>query len=126
MTKPGAIATSEAIRSGAVAGAVATILLFAPAMPAWAGGIVAASIGTASAQVLAAAPGVGRRYLVIDNESATIACAFGGAAALNTAGSWTIAPGGRLALGVGYGVSFQDSLDCIASADSTPATILWE
>jgi hypothetical protein len=108
--------------------ALAVALALAPALPASAGGIVAASVGTASAQVLAAATGVGRRYLLIDNESATatIACTFDGAAALNTAGSWTIAPGGRLALGVGYGVSFSDSLNCIASADGTPATILWE
>jgi len=84
------------------------------------GTVSGAIVGTASAQVLAAGA---RQLLAIDNEStsATIACAFGGAAAINGAGSFTIPPGVTRTW-TAYPVP-ADAVNCIASAASTPATI---
>lgn len=84
------------------------------------GSVSAATIGASSAQVLAAAP---RRLLAIDNESAsaTIACAFGTTAGINTAGSFTIPPG-VTRVWSSYPVP-ADAVNCIASAASTPATV---
>lgn len=84
------------------------------------GSVTAATIGTSSAQVLAAAS---RQLLAIDNESttATIACAFGAPAAINTAGSFTLAPG-VTRVWKDYPVP-ADAVNCIASAASTPATV---
>lgn len=84
------------------------------------GTVSAATVGTSSAQVLAAAS---RRLLAIDNESttATIACAFGATAAINTAGSFTIPPGVTRTWR-DYPVP-ADAVNCIASASSTPATV---
>lgn len=85
--------------------------------------VIAASVGVASAQALAAA--TGRRVLLaIDNESttATIACTVDGTtAALNSAGSWTIGPG---ATRVWDGTMVPTGpVKCIASGASTPVTI---
>lgn len=84
------------------------------------GSVTPATIGTSSAQVLAAGS---RRLVTIDNESATatIACAFGATAAINTAGSYTIAPG-YTRVWDKYPVP-ADAVNCIASAASTPATV---
>jgi hypothetical protein len=81
---------------------------------------VAATITGASTQVLAAAP---RRKLSIDNESATatIACAFGAAAAINAAGSYTLTPG-QTRVWSAYPVP-ADALNCISNAGPSPATI---
>ena len=90
--------------------------------------VLAATVTSSSTQMLAA----GRRsYLSIDNESssASIACAFGAAAALNTAGSFT--------LGAGVTRTWQpdpsqpyaltptigQAINCISSAGPSPATI---
>lgn len=96
-----------------------------------AGGVTAVTIGTSSAQALAAPTNQGWRFLVIDNESttATIACTFDGTAAINTAGSFTIPPESssgtnRLILGP-FAATIHNAIDCIASA-SAPATILAE
>lgn len=82
----------------------------------------AVTVGTTSSQALAAAAGI-RRFLAIDNESMTaaIACAFGGAAALNTAGSWTIPPGMTRTWNGTFVPS--DAVNCIASAAGTPVTV---
>lgn len=81
----------------------------------------AATIGATSAQALA---GGTRKYLLIKNESASafIACRFAGTAALNTAGSITLAP----YAGFTWEGTFvpSDAINCIASAGSTPATIV--
>lgn len=86
------------------------------------GSTTAVSVGTTSAQVLAAAVSV-RRFLAIDNESATVAvaCAFGTTAALNSAGSWTIPPGMTRTWNGTFVPS--DALNCIANATATPVTI---
>jgi len=80
----------------------------------------AATITNTSAQVVAAAS---RQFLVIDNESttATIACNFGGTAAINTAGSFTIPPGSTRTW-ASYPVP-ADTVNCISSVASSPATI---
>ena len=87
-----------------------------------AGSTSAVTVGTSSAPALGAAVG-GRKFLAIDNESqtATLACAFGAAAALNTAGSFTIPPGFTRT----WDGTFvpNDAVNCIASAGSTPVTI---
>jgi hypothetical protein len=80
------------------------------------------TIGTSSGQALAGSA-LGRRFLAIDNESvtATVACAFGATAALNTAGSWTIPPGMTRTWNGSFVPS--DTVNCIASAAATPVTI---
>lgn len=88
------------------------------------GAVSAVTVGNSSAQVLAKGP---RRYLDIKNESATasIACNFGGTAALNTAGNYTIPPGWHKSWPDGGNTNFvpSDTINCIASASSTPATL---
>jgi hypothetical protein len=85
------------------------------------GSVSSCTVGTSSAQCVAAA--ASRVTMAIDNESttATIACNFGGTAALNAAGSWTIPPGDTRT----WNGSFvpADAINCIASAASTPVTI---
>lgn len=80
-----------------------------------------ASVGVASAQALASGA---RKYLLLNNESASafVACAFAGSAALNTAGSITLAPYQSFT----WESSFvpNDAVNCIASAAATPLTIV--
>lgn len=67
-----------------------------------------------------------RQFLAIDNESATIAiaCAFGGAAAVNTGGSWTIPAGAtRTWPAVPGGPVPTDAINCIAASGSPTITI---
>ena len=87
------------------------------------GGWTAATIGVTSAQVLAA-DSTRKSTLAIQNVSttATIACSFSGAAALNTAGSFTIQPSSMLSFSTNYVP--QEAMTCISSAASTPATVI--
>lgn len=84
------------------------------------GSVTGVNVGTTSAQVLAAAP---RQLLALDNESttATVACAFGAVAAINTKGSFTLPPGVTRTWN-SYPVP-ADAVNCIASALATPLTI---
>ncbi len=84
------------------------------------GTVQAKTITNTSAQVLAAAA---RTLLAVDNESATatIACAFGAVAAINTAGSFTILPGNTRTW-VNYPIP-TEALNCISSAATSPATV---
>jgi hypothetical protein len=79
------------------------------------------TVGTSSAQALAA--GSASKFLDIMNESAsaTIACAFGATAVINGGGSITFPPGWHRS----WEGSFvpTDAVNCIASGASTPATI---
>lgn len=65
-----------------------------------------------------------RRMIAIDNEStsATIACSFGGTAATNTAGSWTIPPGSTRTWLPPAPIPL-DAINCISSAATSAATI---
>jgi hypothetical protein len=92
----------------------------APAQSAVTGSVSAATITNSSASILSAAS---RRLLAIKNESATasIACAFGATAALNTAGSFTIPPL-NLLIWRSYPVP-ADAANCISSVASSPATV---
>lgn len=107
--------------------AVAAALLLAGGAAIAASGvrtITAVTIAASSAQAIASSAG-GRMFLSINNESttATIACAFGATAAINTAGSYTISPGqGRTWTGSRDFPLKGDAINCIASAASTPAT----
>ena len=80
------------------------------------------TLGATSTQVIAGSVN-GRRFLAIDNESvtATVACAFGATAALNSAGSWTIPPGMTRTWNGGFVPS--DTVNCIASAAGTAVTV---
>lgn len=91
-----------------------------PAASAVTGSVAAATITNSSAQVVAAAS---RKLLAIDNESttATIACAFGGTATVNTAGSYTIPPGYTRTWN-SYPVP-ADAVNCISTAATSPATV---
>lgn len=105
--------------------AIAAALLLA-ASPAAARTITAATVGTSSTQALAAAVGP-RTFLSIDNEStaAAVACSFGGTAALNTAGDYTVPAGTTRTWTANF--SWRPlsgaALNCIASGASTPVTI---
>lgn len=106
--------------------AVALLVLLAVMPVARAANAIAVTVGASSAQALAA-PGIAYNFLSIDNESATatIACSFGGAAALNTAGSYTILPG-QTRVWNAPGWHTNQAINCIASASSTPATIEYQ
>lgn len=103
---------------------------------AQAGGVVAATLTNTSAEVVAASAGPGIRLIIIDNELTTdkIACRLGAAAALNTAGSITVAPYAtsnpehRVTIAAPPNVTIHDALNCISanSGLGSPATIFWE
>lgn len=84
------------------------------------GAYVAKTVTSSSTQMLAA--GVATKFLQINNESttATIACNFGGTAALNTAGSITLPPGWTAT----WDGTFipDDAINCISSAATSAAT----
>lgn len=86
------------------------------------GSAAAVTVGTSSAQALPPAA-LSRRFLAIDNESptATVACAFGAAAAISSAGSFTIPPQNTRTWDGTFVPS--DAVNCIASAGATPVTI---
>jgi hypothetical protein len=112
--------------------AIVAALFFAPALALAASHsgdqrtITSVSVTNSSAQAIGVSAGP-RLFLSIDNESATanIACNFGGTAALNTAGSYTIAAGTTRT----WGPVNKDNplsgaaINCISSAASSPATI---
>ena len=89
--------------------------------------LTAATVTNSSSQMLAASTGP-RTFLSVSNESATatIACRpDGGTAALNTAGSYTIAAGTVVVWGPTdpeYPVP-GGAVNCISNAASSPATI---
>lgn len=95
-------------------------LFTSPATSAVTGSVAAATITNSSTQVLAAAS---RKLLAIDNESATatIACNFGGTAAINTAGNFTIPPN-FTRVWSSYPVP-AEAVNCISSVASSPATV---
>ncbi len=69
----------------------------------------------------------GRNYLSILNQSATasIACAFGSTVpVVNGAGSITLLPGAGYVWDTGAGMVPNDSMKCVASAPTTPLTVL--
>lgn len=112
-------------------GCFAFVLWGTAAMPQTGGPdtVTAATVTTASTQMLAAGQ---RTYLSIQNVGAAnpIACAFGAAAALNTAGSFQIATGVQLKFDGGsteqgylFTPTIGKALNCIAGTGSTPATI---
>ena len=88
---------------------------------AYTGAYSTPSIGTSSAQALPAS--VASLFLDITNQStyAVIACAFGQAAVISGAGSFTLQPGASKT----FQGSFvpTDALNCISTYAATPATI---
>lgn len=93
-----------------------------PVPPYFKGGTVSpVTVTSTSAMAIPANPH--RQYLAIDNESstATIACSFGGTAALNTAGSFTFTSGTTR---VWNSVPVPtEQVNCISSASTSPATV---
>lgn len=81
----------------------------------------AVTVTASSAQALGSGT---RRYLYLENLSAssTIACRFGATAALNTAGSWSLLPYASKVWEGSYVPS--DAINCIGSTSSVPLTIL--
>jgi hypothetical protein len=94
----------------------------APAPLQGTGGVTSATVGTSSAQALAAGARVAVLSIQNVSASASVACSLGGTAALNTAGSFQIAAGQILAFNTNY--IPQDAVNCIASASSTPVTVI--
>jgi hypothetical protein len=86
------------------------------------GGVTSATVGTTSAQVSAAATRTAILALQNVSASASVACALGATAVLNSAGSFQIAAGQMLTLSNDMYVP-GDAVNCIASAVSTPVTV---
>ena len=83
------------------------------------------AVGTASATCLAA--GVAKSFVQVQNASASasVACAWGAAAALSGAGSFQLAAGQGASWGpVTAGIP-SGALNCISSAASTPLYVEW-
>ena len=82
-------------------------------------GISSASVGTASGGLVSAC--TGRHYLRIKNEHATASMAvnFGGTAALNTAGNFTITAGNSIE----WTHPSDSAVNAIGAVASLPATI---
>ena len=112
--------TVTANQGGPNAGGIANAWTDIGPVSAVTGSVSAVTITNSSAQAVAPAS---RRLLSIDNESATatIACAFGASAALNTAGSFTIPPNFTRTW-TAYPVP-ADAVNCISSAATSAATI---
>jgi len=83
------------------------------------------TVGASSAQCLAA--GTAKTFVQIQNTSAsaTIACAWGATAVLNSAGSVQLSPGQPASWGPNTGGIPNQALNCIASAGSTPLYVEW-
>lgn len=82
--------------------------------------VAGCTVGTASAQCLAA--NAATRWLQVQNTSASdqIACSWGGTAALNSSGSFMLAPGQSASWGPDTAGVPNNVLNCIASAASAP------
>lgn len=78
------------------------------------------SVGTASALCLAAS--TANFWIQVQNTSASnsVACSWGGTAALNATGSFLLAPGQSASWGPNSSGVPTNALNCIASAASTP------
>lgn len=78
------------------------------------------TVGTSSAACLAAATAA--TFVQVQNNSATatVACSWGGTAALNSATSFQLAPGQSASWGQTTGGIPNEALNCIASVASTP------
>lgn len=94
------------------------------AVPAGTGGFTGSlSVGTASAQLAAAAARTARLAVKNESASASIAVCLGACtAALNTSGSMTIPPGQMLTLSDAAYVP-GDAVNAIASSAATPVTV---
>lgn len=97
-------------------------------------GVCAITLGASPATILTGYQaqgfgGSGYRLIAVDNESptASIAVCFGAGCtpALNTAGSYTIPPGSTRLWSVPYGAGggYNDQMNGVASASSTPVTV---
>ncbi len=99
--------------------------IFAP-VPSFADTYRTAAVTVGNTSGLALANGV-RMYLALLNEDSakTIACNLGGTAAINTAGSITLAPnGGGFVFDSQNGIP-SDAINCIASSASGALTIIY-
>lgn len=85
------------------------------------GAYSSATVGTSSAQVLAASTAKTLLDIVNESTTATIACALGATAVINGAGSITIPPGWHRSWEGSFVPS--DAVNCIASGASTPISI---
>ena len=113
-------------RTAALAALLCCLGVAASARPGDPRTVSSVTVTNSSAQALGSAAGP-RLFLSIDNESATatIACSFGGTAAANTAGSYTISPGITRVWGpVSTDMPLSGAaINCISSVASSPATI---
>lgn len=93
-----------------------------PVIPATRSALTVAgcTVGVASAQCLAAS--TANLWIQVQNTSAanTVACSWGGTAALNAAGSFLLQPGQSASWGLMSSGVPTNVLNCIASAAATP------
>lgn len=83
------------------------------------------TVGTSSASCLAASTAVNHVQIQNTSASATIACAWGVAAVLNSAASFQLGPGTPAAWGPETSGIPAGALNCISSTASTPLYLEW-
>lgn len=83
------------------------------------------TVGSSSGSCLAASTAVNFLQIQNTSASASIACAFGVAAVLNSLSSVLLAPGQPASWGPNTGGVPSGQLNCIASAGSTPLYVEW-
>ena len=83
------------------------------------------TVGTSSGTCLAASTAVTFLQIQDTSPTATIACAFGASAVLNSTNSFQLAPGQSASWGPSTGGVPTGSLNCIASAASTSLYVEW-
>jgi hypothetical protein len=94
-------------------------------LPAAARNFPGCTVGASSAQCLAASTAI--NFLQVQNASpsASVACAFGASAVLNSSGSFQLGPGQSAHWGPETAGVPSGALNCIASAASTPLYEEW-
>lgn len=105
------------------AAAQAPVINYSP--PAVARHFPGCTVGAASGSCLAAATAVNFLQIQNTSASASIACAFGVAAVLNSNSSVQLGPGQPASWGPNTGGVPNGQLNCIASAGSTPLYLEW-
>lgn len=83
------------------------------------------TVGTSSAQCLAAATALAFVQIQNTSVSATVACRWGGTAVLNSNTSVQLAVGQSASWGINTGGVPNEALNCIASGASTPLYLEW-
>jgi hypothetical protein len=85
--------------------------------------VAGCTIGTSSAQCLAASTATNSLFVQNTSATASIACSEGGTAILNSSGSYQLGPGASMLWGPSTAGPPSAAINCIASAASTPLLV---